>query len=182
MIVHNGKHPMYLVTNLPKLKLSDRQAVTIYSARWGIEVFFRTFEQTFGCRKLRSRCPRNAQLEIACSLLALWCICLLAQRELVDGGQLPSRLSPASAIRAFQDTLDDWRVRPESPEQSLKARLRVALLDDYNRTSSKTSRDYPRQKKEHKRTGPPKLFNATKQPVTAAKQLKRQQHEIQFAA
>ena len=182
IVVHNGKHPVYLVTNLPKSKLSDRQAAAIYSARWGIELFFRTFKQTFGRRKLRSRCPNNAKLEIDWSLLALWCICLLAQRELVNSGQSPSSLSPVSAIKAFQDILHDWRVRPENRGQSLCIRLRGALLDHYERTSSKTSRNYPRKKKEHKHTGPPKLFSARKQQVTAAKELKRQKYEIQLTA
>ena len=63
VVVHDGKPPVYLVTDLPKARLSDRQVATIYTARWGIEVFFRTFKQTFGCRKLRSRTARNAQLE-----------------------------------------------------------------------------------------------------------------------
>jgi hypothetical protein len=36
--VHNGRHPMSLVTDLPKGQLSDRQAIEIYKARWGIEI------------------------------------------------------------------------------------------------------------------------------------------------
>jgi hypothetical protein len=55
VVVHDGKQPVYLVTDLPQCRLSDRQVATIYAARWGIEVFFRTCKQTFGCRKLRSR-------------------------------------------------------------------------------------------------------------------------------
>ena len=64
VVVHDGKQPVYLVTDLPKTRLSDHQVATIYGARWGVEVFFRTFKQTFGCRKLRSRsaseCPVGA--------------------------------------------------------------------------------------------------------------------------
>jgi len=134
------------------------------------------------CRPETIGCPNNAKLEIDWSLLALWCICLLAQRELVNSGQSPSSLSPVSAIKAFQDILHDWRVRPENRGQSLCIRLRGALLDHYERTSSKTSRNYPRKKKEHKHTGPPKLFSARKQQVTAAKELKRQKYEIQLTA
>src|SRR5208283_288030 len=45
--VHDGKHAMCLITNvLSKERLSDRQIAQIYKARWGIEVFFRTFKQT----------------------------------------------------------------------------------------------------------------------------------------
>ena len=86
IVIHNGKHPVYLVTNLSKSQLSDRQAASIYSARWGIELYFRTFKQTFGCRKLRSRSAKNAPLELDWSMLALWCICLLGQRELSASG------------------------------------------------------------------------------------------------
>ena len=87
--VHNGKHPMCLLTNvLSKTRLSDQQIVEIYKARWGIELFFRTFKQTFGRRKLRSHSAENAQLELDWSLLGLWAICLFAQRELVRSGEI----------------------------------------------------------------------------------------------
>ena len=55
VVVQDRKQPVYLVTDLPKARLSDRQVATIYGARWGVEVFFRTFKQTFGCPKLRRR-------------------------------------------------------------------------------------------------------------------------------
>jgi hypothetical protein len=61
VVVQDGKPPVYLVTDLPPSRLSDRQVATRYGAQWGVEVFFRTFKQTFGCRKLRSRSARNAQ-------------------------------------------------------------------------------------------------------------------------
>lgn len=181
IVVHNGKHPMYLVTNLTKTQLSDRQAATIYGARWGIELFFRTFKQTFGCRKLRSRAAANATLELDWSLVGLWCVCLLGQRELLENGEDPSRLSSASAISAFQSTLREYRVRPESPEQSLWSLLRLALLDDYQRSSSKTSRNYPRKKK-RERIGAPTIANANKQQINAAKELKHQQQEFWLPA
>jgi IS4 transposase len=90
------------VTNLPKSRLSDRQVATIYAARWGVEVFFRTFKQTFGCRKLRSRSAAHAQLELEWALVGLWSVCLLGTRELGAYGSAPTRLSPAAALRAFQ--------------------------------------------------------------------------------
>src|SRR5262247_2778882 len=95
VVVQDGKQPVYLVTDLPKTCLNDRQVATIYGARWGVEVFFRTFKQTFGCRKLRSRAAANAQLELEWSLVGLWCICLLGRRELRASSQEPARLSPA---------------------------------------------------------------------------------------
>ena len=78
--VHDGKNPMCLVTNvLSKKRLSDQQVAKIYKARWGIELFFRTFKQTFGRRKLRSHSAANARLELDWSLIGLWSVCLLAQ-------------------------------------------------------------------------------------------------------
>jgi len=181
IVVHNGKHPVYLVTNLNKTQLSDSQAATIYGARWGIELFFRTFKQTFGCRKLRSRSADNATLELDWSLLGLWCICLLGQRELNASGQAPERLSPAAAIKAFQSMLRDYRVRPESVDESLWSKLRIALLDDYERRSSKTSRNYPRKKK-RERIRPPKITHATREQIKAATELKQQEAKLRLSA
>jgi hypothetical protein len=174
IVINNGKHPVYLVTNLTKSRLSDRQAGEIYAARWGIELFFRTFKQTFGCRKLRSRSADNANLELDWSLLALWCVCLLGQRELAESGEDPTWLSAAAAIKAVQSTLREYRVRPESREESLWLQLQIALLDDYQRVSSKTSRNYPRKKK-RQRIGAPKITLASKQQINAAQELKQQE-------
>jgi hypothetical protein len=146
VVVQDGKQPVYLVTNLPKSRLSDRQVATLYGARWGVEVFFRTFKQTFGCRKLRSRTARNAQLELEWSLVGLWGVCLLGTRELHLSGHAPARLSPAAALHAFHRTLRAYRVRPDTPAETLWAQLRHARLDDYRRHSPKTSRAYPRKK------------------------------------
>ena len=181
IVVHNGKHPVYLVTDLNKAQLSDRQAAMIYGARWGIELFFRTFKQTFGRRKLRSHSAENARLELDWSLLGLWCMSLLGQRELAESGQHPTRPSPAAAILGFQGTLRDYRVRPESPEESLWSKLRTAMLDDYGRGSSKTSRNYPRNKK-RERIVAPRITKATKQQINAAKELKQKTLEFRFTA
>jgi hypothetical protein len=181
IVVHNGKHPVYLVTNLNKTQLSDSQAATIYGARWGIELFFRTFKQTFGCRKLRCRSADNAVLELDWSLLGLWCICLLGQRELNASGQAPEWLSPAAAIKAFQSMLRDYRVRPESADDSLWSQLRTALLDDYERHSSKTSRNYP-SKKKRDRIRPPKITRATRDQINAAKELKQEEPVFRLPA
>ena len=181
IVINNGRHPVYLVTDLLKSELSDAQAAAVYQARWGIELFFRTFKQTFGCRKLHSRSAKNADLEMDWALLGLWCICFLGQRELAGNGEDISRLSPAAAIEAFQTMLNDYRVRPESHADTLWEKLRVALLDDYQRKSSKTSRSYPTQKKQ-KAIGSPKITKATTDQIEAAQQLKLQQREIHFTA
>ena len=181
VVVHNGKHPVYLVTNLTKSELSDQQAATIYAARWGIELYFRTFKQTFGCRKLRSRSAENANIELDWAMLGLWCLCLVGQQELEESGENPTWLSAAAAIKAFQGILYEYRVRPEGPDETLWAQLRVAVLDGYHRTSSKTSRNYPR-KKTREKMGKPKITAATKQQINAAKRLKEKEPQFQLSA
>lgn len=180
--VHNGKHPMCLVTNvLSKMRLSDEQILEIYKARWGVELFFRTFKQTFGRRKLRSHSAENAQLELDWSLLGLWAICLLAQRELVKAGQDPCQLSPAAAIKAIQKVMRYYRTRPEDPSQSLSSMFRHALLDDYDRHASKTARNYPR-KNQRERTGVAKIVNASKAQIAKAREVKATKPEFQLPA
>jgi hypothetical protein len=179
VVVHDGKQPVYLVTDLPKSCLSDRQVATIYGARWGIEVFFRTFKHTFGCRKLRSRSAPNAQLELEWSLIGLWGVCLLGTRELRASGHEPARLSPAAAIHAFHRTLREYRVRPETPAETLWAQLRLARLDDYQRRSSKTSRAYPR-KKQRTLIGIPHITRATPHQIAQAQALQHQEEFEEF--
>lgn len=174
IVAHNGKHPVYLVTNLSKSRLSDKAACAIYKARWGVELFFRTLKQTFGRRKLRAESAPVAQLELDWSLLALWCVCLSGQMELLAAGEPPDRLSPALALDAYADVIGNYRVRPESADETLWSQLGSALQDDYTRQSSKTSRDYPRQKKRNA-PGSPEITNATKKQMIAAKEMKENQ-------
>ena len=171
LAIHNGKQPIYLATNLKKSELSDAQAAKVYGARWGIELFFRTFKQTFDRGKLRSKSAENAQLELDWSLLSLWCILLLGLRELSAAGKDPTRLSPVGAIRAFRNLLCDDRVFPKGPEETYAIALRLAVLDDYKRTRSKTSRNYPRKKKK-RALASPKVETAAAHQIAAAKELR----------
>ncbi len=114
-------------------------------------------------------------------MLGLWCVCLLGQRELVENGKDPTRLSPVAAIKAFQSTLREYRVCPDSRGDYLWVQLRSALLDDYERESSKTSRNYPRKKK-RQRIGAPKITRASQQQIQAAKELKENQPELRLSA
>jgi DDE family transposase len=167
VVVPDGKQPVSLVTDLAKSRLSDRHVTTIYGTRWGVEVFLRTFKQTFGCRNLCSRSPRNAQVELEWSLVGLWGICLLGRRELHASGQEPARFSPAAALHPFQRTMHEYRVRPETAAETLWSQLGCARLDAYQRRSSKTSRAYPR-KKQRPPIGIPHLTLATDYQIAQA--------------
>jgi hypothetical protein len=180
VVVQGGKHPVYLVTDLSKSRLRDRQVATIYAARWGVEVFFHTFKHTFGCRKLRSRSARNAQVELEWSLVGLWGVCLLGTRELSASGHDPTRLSPAAALHAFHRTLREYRVRPETPAETLWIQLQLARLDDYQRRAAKTSRAYPR-KKQRAPIGIPHIMLATDHQIAQAAALQHPQ-EFRLAA
>ena len=110
--------------------------------------------------------PLGAERAVGAGLVAgfgLWGVCLLGSRELRASGQEPVRLSPAAALHACQRTLREYRVRPETPAETLWAQLRRARLDDYQRRSSKTSRAYPR-KKHRTPIGIPHLTRAARQP------------------
>ena len=96
-------------------------------------------------------------------------------------GEAPWQLSPAGAIKAVQATMRNYRVRPESFNEMLYSMLANALLDGYERTSSKTSRDYPR-KKQCKRIAAPQITRALKQQINTAKEVKTTQTKFQSAA
>jgi len=141
VVACGGKHPVYLVTNVPISRMSDTHIVDTFRRRWGIELYFRQLKQTFGRRKLRCASAANAQVELQWSLVGLWCLALSAQVELSKSGIVPTRLSVAGALRAFRRMLRDYR-HPTQRHCSLAALLRRAVRDDYVR-KNKRSRDYP---------------------------------------
>jgi len=179
--VHNGKHPIYLVTNvLSKKELSDRAAAEIYKSRWGIEVFFRSFKQTFDRRKLRSTSPDNALLELDWSLVGLWVVYLMAVANLIKQGESPHRVSVAGALDAVRTVMRDYRWRPE-PGKDLWSLLSQALIDTYVRRGSKAARNYPRKKNE-KPARKPLILSARREQVKFAKELKARQQEKRLTA
>ncbi len=146
-----GRTPMLLVTSvLDHRLLSDRQALAIYRRRWGVEVFIRSFKQTFERGELCSRAPANAERELAWSLVALWGVQLLGASELIAAGFDPATLSTAGALRALRSALA--AVRPV-PTGGLLASLAIPADDGYRRRN-KASRDYPRKRRSRPPTVP----------------------------
>ena len=92
---HDGRQPLYLVTSIPTSRLTDSQVLTLYSRRWGIELFYRSLRQTFDCRKLRSHRAEHA-------LLGLWTLGLPTLAQFHDAHLPPRRLSVAQVLRAFR--------------------------------------------------------------------------------
>jgi hypothetical protein len=171
VVVHDGRMPCYLVTSvLDDNRLSDKQVAQIYRLRWGIEVFYRHFKQTFERRKLRSKSAENALVEAQWSLLGLWAMGLHAQWVLAPRGIPTRKISVAGVLRAYREPMRGYRSNPEAGE-SMTELLLKAVIDNYER-GSKASRDYPR-KKEETPPGAPKVLQATKKQILLARQMKK---------
>jgi hypothetical protein len=154
-----GKCRMHLLTNvLDEKKLNDAQAVQLYQLRWGIELQFRTVKQTFGRRKLRSRTPDRAYVELDWSLLGLWLIQLFAVKEQLEIGEVPANCSVALAIQVIRETFQRWWEQPDEPFAS---KLQSATKDNHKRHRPKKARYRPNYK-DKPSAGKPVIRKATK--------------------
>jgi Transposase DDE domain len=172
VVARGGRHPVYLVTSVfDEATLSDSQVVEIYALRWGIELFYRHFKQTFERRKLRSHRAANAELEATWSLLGLWAMMLHAQVILMGKGVAPKRISVAGVLVGYRSALREYKSPPD-PGESLYEMVGKAVIDPYKR-ANKSSRDYPRKNQEPP-TRAPKVRNATKAQINAAKEIRDQ--------
>lgn len=177
VVVHNGKYPVYLVTNLLDTKnLSDEDVAEIYRHRWGIEVYYRGFKQTFQRRKLRSYKAEHAKVELDWSMVGLWAACLYAQ---ACGRMVPRRLSVAGVLRAIRRAIHHYAIFPKAGT-SLPRSLAQAEIDHYLR-KNKASRNYPRKKQERP-AGSPTIVPATKEQVRRAYEVKREQRALRLTA
>jgi hypothetical protein len=160
IVLQGPRGPVYLVTNVLSTKaLSDRQASRLYRLRWGVELQFRSYKQTFGRGKLLSRTPQCALVELDWSLLGLWMIQLFAVKEQLAMASPPEQSSVAVAVSVIQEAMHAWPDEVCDP-RILRSRLSAAVKDDYHRTSSKRSRYRPHFK-DVPSTGKPKIVNAT---------------------
>jgi hypothetical protein len=167
---HDGRGDVYLVTNvLSETDLTEQQAGEIYRRRWGVELQFRAFKQTFGRTKLRSRTPDCAEVELHWSLVGLWMLQLLAFKEQTAAGEPADHTSIAAVLRIIRSMMrSECRVPPR--RQSLSKRLAAAQTDDYERHSKKKSRNYPRRKEEPS-AGKPIINTAAKRHKEKLRQL-----------
>lgn len=169
-VVSGKHHPIYLVTSIRATgRLSEKQMAEVYRHRWGIEVFYRHCKQTFERRKLRSRNPDNAMVELHWSLAGVWAMGLHSHCRLVDCGVPPEKISFAGVLRAYRRCMRAYKSVPDAGER-LEEMLDRAIIDSYER-KNKTSRDYPR-KKEEQAAGPPIILKATRAQIRMAKEVK----------
>jgi hypothetical protein len=175
VLTNQERGPVYLVTSvMSERRLSDAQMATTYRKRWGIEVYYRHYKQTFERRKLRSQNPDNAMVELHWSLLGMWAMGLHSHSRLVGQGVLPERISFVGVWRAYRRAMREYKSLPDRGER-LTQLIDRALIDPYKRRN-KTSRDYPR-KRQLQSAGPPTLRKATRAEVQLAIQVKREQRK-----
>jgi hypothetical protein len=170
IVLHGSRGAVYLVTNALSTKaLSDRNAARLYRLRWGVELQFRSYKQTFGRGKLLSRTPQRALAELDWSLLGLWMIQLFAVKEQLTLGSPPERSSVALAVCVIQEAMHAW---PDAicNARVLRFRLAAAIKDEYHRTSSKRARYRPHFK-DVPSAGKPKILRATARQRKAYKTL-----------
>ena len=97
---------VYLVTNvLSEEELTVAQASEIYRRRWGVEVQFRAFKQTYQRTKLRSRTPECAEVELHWSLVGLWIVQLLAFKEQAAAAEPREQTSIACVLRIVRSII-----------------------------------------------------------------------------
>jgi hypothetical protein len=165
---HDGRGEVYLVTNiLDDKELTTKQAGVTYRRRWGIELQFRSFKQTYGRAKLRARTPEIAEIELHWSLLGLTMLQLLAMKEQTQAGEPADKTSIAAVLRIVRSMMAG-RSEKRPASASLGKRLQNATTDSYQRRSKKQSRDYPRRKEEPC-TGAPIILMATANQREAAR-------------
>ena len=175
IVVQGRRHPWYLVTTvLDRRALSDRQVVEVYRRRWGVEVFYRHFKQTFGRRKLRSHAAAHAECEAHWSLVGLWALLLDAKRERQRQRLSPDRVSVSGALQAYRSTLRIAGAMVVRADR-LALVLRRAEIDAYPRRDKRSR--IRRRKKYDPPCGPPQLKAATPRQREAAREVTELERE-----
>jgi hypothetical protein len=158
---------VYLLTNvLDSQLLSDEAAGRFYEMRWGVEVFYRSFKQTFSKRKLLSCSPYLAMAELYWSLIALLLLGLMGVDSLVQNHTSPACLSVASCLRVVRHAMrSNCFIRHSG---GICVKLRCAVKDKYVRHSDKKARDWAFKKRKAP-PGPPKIRPAKSNEIACAK-------------
>jgi len=134
---------VYLVTSiLSQRDLSLKQAQSLYRARWGIELQFRSYKQIFGRTKLRSRTAENALVELSWSLVGLSLLQLFATKEQIKLDSPPDQSSIALALDIIHEAVRNWSCEIPTNREFAR-RLGTATKDPYERHGTKKARYRP---------------------------------------
>lgn len=148
---------VWLLTNVPRSRMSVAQAARFYRLRWENEGLFRTYKRTLSKVRLVGRSVRMVHREAYGSLLA--CQLLLAQgakalHRRSDAQAEPALCSPRQAIVVIRTEL----VAAMKPDrrQPYQERLSRCRRERRRRTSLKEKRPWPRRTP-HRPPKPPAL-------------------------
>ena len=168
--IQNERGRMFLVTSvLSGRELSNRQAIKLYTLRWGIELQFRSFKQTFGRGQLRSHTAQCSLVEMDWSLVGLWMIQLFAVKEQIQVDRPPEGSSVSLSLTIIQNAMQMWNEEADS-HRALSIQLSDAVKDNYERRSRKQARYRPNRKDKPSATRP-KLVKAKPKQKQAYKML-----------
>jgi len=135
---------MCLLTNLDSEALTLEVARELYQRRWGIEVFFRGLKQTLARRKMLSKTPEHAQVELDWTLVGYWILGLWLCEQRVE--KVPVSHGLAWTLRLVRSAMTGRLDR----RSNLTAAWRHMTVDRYVRLHPKKARDWP-----HKKNDPP---------------------------
>jgi hypothetical protein len=161
------RSPVYLVTDvMDSERLTDSQIGQFYRMRWGQEVFYRSFKRTLGHHTMRSGSPQEARRELDWALMAYLMMGLLSVEGLIQAGRDPLTWSPAGGLRIIRRSLRENGCFRRTGD--LRVLLAQAVKDRYERTGSKTARNWP-HKKNDPPPGIPRIREADDEEKNAAK-------------
>lgn len=161
---------VYLITDiLEHERLTDEQAGRLYSMRWDVEVFYRSYKRTVGHHKMKSRTPATCREELCWTLIGVWLMGLMTVRRIIEAGNDPLAWSVARSRNCLRRVMRGHVSRPRRIVP-LAVQLAQALTDLYTRRTTKKARDWPHKKRERP-PGPPKIRPAKSDEVQRAKQL-----------
>jgi len=157
---------VWLATDLPAAALPDAAAGALYTMRWGVEVFFRSFKQTLGRRKLCSGTPAHARLELHWAVVGLAAANLLAARAVADQGHDPLSWSAAATLRELRRAAGG-----RGDAAGLTGRLAGCRKDGYRRRRPRAARPGHPRKKTDRPPGEPKVRWATPAEIQLASEV-----------
>ena len=170
--IQNERGTMSLVTTvLSERKLPKTKVGQLYSLRWGIELQFRSFKQTFGRSELHSRTAKCSAVEMDWSLAGLWVVQLFAVKEQILVDTPPENSSVSLSLTVIQETMDLYHTEVTDGHH-LSQQLSEAVTDDYVRKSSKTAR-YKPNRKDKPSAKEPKIIKATDKQKQALRKLQQ---------
>jgi hypothetical protein len=144
---------IYLLTNLSRGELCDREAGKLYYKRWAAsEIGFRGLKQTLDRNTLLSRTPDMALLECKFALLGMQ---LLGVLQTHAGTREDGQASLAQTWRVWRQAML-YRITGKSLNYALGA----CMLDRYRRRKPKSRRRAPQQKHDYG-LNPPRLRRIT---------------------